>query len=161
MDLSFLLTNSIPLTIGAGLFSLAYGLFLTSRVLKKPRGDKKMNDIADAITEGATAYMWRQYKVVALIGFIIFLILLFVFNLLAAVGFAIGAIASALAGIIGMNVAIRANIRTSEAAKSGLSQAFSLAFSGGAVTGLMVAGLALLSVSGFYYFLTLADPRKI
>ena len=111
-----------------------------------------MNDIADAISIGATAYMKRQYMVIAVIGVIIFAVLYFVFNSLTAVGFAVGAIASSVTGIIGMSVAVRSNIRTAQAAKKGLKEAFSLAFNGGAVTGLMVAGLALLSVAGFYMF---------
>lgn len=149
MDLSFLLHNASLLIIGASILSIVYGLYLTSRVLSHPRGDEKMNAIADAITEGAVAYMKRQYMVVALIGIAIFAVLYFAFDLLAALGFAIGALASATAGVIGMSVAVRANIRTAQAAKSGLSKAFSLAFSGGAVTGLMVAGLALLSLGVF------------
>jgi len=111
-----------------------------------------MNDIADAISEGASAYMKRQYLVVAVIGILIFALLYFAFNSLTAIGFAVGAIASTIAGVIGMSVAVRSNIRTAQAAKKGLKEAFSLAFNGGAVTGLMVAGLALLSVAGFYMF---------
>lgn len=153
MDLSLLLKNAVPVAIGTSILSIAYGLLLTSKVLAKPRGDKKMNDISDAIQEGAEAYMMRQYKVVAGIGAVILAILYFVFNQNTALGFAIGAILSALAGIIGMNVAVRSNIRTAQAAKSGISEAFSIAFNGGAVTGFMVAGLALLAVSGTYYLL--------
>lgn len=154
MDLSFLLSNALPIAIGAGCLSILYGLFLTFQVLKNPRGDQKMNDIADAINEGAQAYMKRQYTVVAIIGFLIFVLLYFVFNAVTAAGFATGAIFSTVAGVIGMNVAVRSNIRTAQAAKKGLKDAFELAFKGGAVTGLMVAGLALISVSGFYYFLS-------
>src|SRR3989344_4826885 len=154
MDLSFLLHNASTLIIGASILSIAYGLYLTSRVLSHPRGDEKMNAIADAITEGAAAYMKRQYMVVALIGAVIFVILYFAFCLLSALGFAIGAIASAVAGVIGMSVAVRANIRTAQAAKGGLTKAFALAFSGGAVTGLMVAGLALLSLAVFIMICT-------
>lgn len=151
MNLSFILTKPVAFAIGAGLISILYGLFLTYKVLSNPRGDKKMNDIADAIAEGATAYLATQYKTVAIIGAIIFAIMFFALGPISAVGFAIGAIFSATAGIVGMNVAVRSNIRTSQAARKGLAQAFSLAFQGGAVTGLMVAGLALLAVSGFYY----------
>ncbi|MDP3888521.1 MAG: sodium-translocating pyrophosphatase [bacterium] len=154
MNLSFITINALPLAIAASFLSIGYGLLLTFKVLAKPRGNEKMNEISDAIMEGATAYMKRQYKVVAMIGALIFLILLFAFNWTTALGFAVGAIFSSVAGICGMNVAVRANIRCAQAAKSGLSEAFSLAFSGGAVTGLMVAGLALLAVSSFYLFLT-------
>lgn len=153
MDLSFLLQNQLLITVAAGILSIVYALFLSFKVLQNPRGDKKMNDIADAISEGASAYMKRQYGVVAAIGAAIFAILYFVFNPITAAGFAIGAIFSTIAGVVGMSIAVRSNIRTAQAAKKGLSAAFSLAFKGGAVTGLMVAGLALLSVSGFYWIL--------
>lgn len=113
-----------------------------------------MNQISDAISEGANAYMKRQYTVISFIGLIIFLILFFVFGKFTAIGFAIGAVFSAIAGIIGMSIAVKSNIRTAQAAKSGLEKAFSLAFAGGSVTGFMVAGLALLAVSGFYLLLT-------
>ena len=154
MDLSFVINNALTISVVAGLLSVIYSVFLTQNVLSSPKGDKKMNDIADAIKEGATAYMKRQYKVVAIIGAVIFVLLYLTFGTLSAIGFAIGAIFSAIAGIVGMSIAVRSNVRTAEAAKSGLSSAFSLAFKGGAITGLMVAGLALLSVSGFYYLIT-------
>ncbi len=118
-----------------------------------PRGDDKMNSISDAISEGASAYLSRQYKVVALIGVIVLGLIFYVFGIWSAVGFAIGSSFSALAGFIGMNVAVKSNVRTAQAAKKGLKEAFNLAFSGGTVTGLLVAGLALLSVSGFYLIL--------
>lgn len=153
MNLSFILDHKLIISLVSGILSILYGFFLTYRVLSKPRGDKKMNAISDAIAEGAVAYMKRQYSVIALIGIAIFAILFFAFGFITAVGFAVGALFSAIAGIIGMNVAIRSNIRTAQAAKRGLSDAFSLAFQGGAVTGLTVAGLALVSVSGFYWFL--------
>jgi K(+)-stimulated pyrophosphate-energized sodium pump len=153
MDLSFILAHKLVVSFGAGILSILYALFLSYRVLSNPRGDKKMNDISDAIEEGAIAYMKRQYAVVALIGVIIAAILYFVFGAITAAGFAIGAIFSTIAGVVGMSIAVRSNIRTAQAAKKGLSQAFNLAFQGGAVTGLMVAGLALLSISGFYWAL--------
>jgi len=120
-----------------------------------------MNKISDAIEEGAIAYMKRQYTVVAIIGVVIFAVLLYFFNFLTAAGFAIGAIFSSAAGIIGMHIAVRSNIRTAQAAKKDLSSAFSLAFQGGAVTGLMVAGLALLSVSIFYSVVERFSPNSL
>ncbi len=153
MDLSNILQHKLILSLGAGLLSILYGLFLSYRVLKNPRGDKKMNDISDAIAEGASAYMKRQYTVVAGIGAVIAVILYFAFNPITALGFVVGAVFSTIAGVIGMSIAVRSNIRTAQAAKKGLSQAFDLAFKGGAVTGLMVAGLALLAVAGFYWIL--------
>jgi K(+)-stimulated pyrophosphate-energized sodium pump len=150
MNLSFILDHKLIFSISASLLSIVYALILTYVVLKNPKGDKKMNDISDAIAEGAAAYLKKQYMVVGIIGIIIAAILYFAFNPITAAGFAVGAIFSAIAGIIGMNVAVRSNIRTAQAAKKGLAAAFSLAFRGGAVTGLMVAGFALLAVSGFY-----------
>ncbi|MFA6532537.1 MAG: sodium-translocating pyrophosphatase [Patescibacteria group bacterium] len=146
--------NSTQPAIIAGIFSIIYGIFLTSKILKNPKGDDKMNAISDAINEGANAYMKRQYTVVSVIGLIIFAILYFVFGKFTAIGFLIGSVFSAIAGIVGMSIAVKSNIRTAQAAKSGLGKAFSLAFAGGSVTGFMVAGLALLSVSGFYLLLT-------
>jgi K(+)-stimulated pyrophosphate-energized sodium pump len=153
MDLSIILNNILPISIGAGLLSIAYGIYLSTQVLAHPKGNDKMNAIADAIAEGAGAYMKRQYTVVTIIGILIFLLLWITFDFITAAGFAVGAIFSAVAGIIGMNIAVKSNIRTAQAAKIDLASAFSLAFSGGSVTGLMVAGLSLLSVAGFYFIL--------
>lgn len=153
MDLSFIFQHKLILSLGAGILSILYALFLSYRVLSHEKGDKKMNDISDAIAEGATAYMKRQYSVVAAIGVIIFLILFFVFGLITALGFAVGAIFSTIAGVVGMSIAVRSNIRTAQAAKKGLPSAFNLAFQGGTVTGLLVAGLALISIAGFYWVL--------
>jgi K(+)-stimulated pyrophosphate-energized sodium pump len=150
MNLFFFLDHAIRNVIIVGLISLIYSAFLIFNVLSKPRGDKKMNEISDAIVEGATAYMKRQYTVVTIIGVVVFFILYFAFNFITALGFLIGALFSAISGVIGMSIAVRANIRTAQAAKTGLAAAFALAFKGGAVTGLLVASLALLSISGFY-----------
>lgn len=153
MNLSFLFDHAIRNVIIVGVISLVYSVFLIFNVLAKPRGDKKMNEISDAIVEGASAYMKTQYTVVTTIGIAIFLILYFAFGFITAIGFLVGALFSAISGIIGMSIAVRANIRTAQAAREGLSAAFSLAFKGGAVTGLLVASLALLSISGFYLLL--------
>ena len=120
-----------------------------------------MNEISDAIEEGAVAYMKRQYTVVAAIGLLIFAGMYYVFDVWTAIGFATGAIFSSVAGIIGMSIAVRTNIRTAQAARRGLSAAFSLAFNGGSVTGLMVAGLALLSVAGLYFAINIVDPGNL
>ena len=139
------------LSITAGLLAIVYGGILTYLVLAKNAGNSKMQEIAKAIQVGASAYLKRQYSIVAVVGVVISLLIYFILNQPAtAVGFSIGAIASALAGFIGMNVAVRANVRTAQAAKEGLATAMDVAFKGGAVTGMMVVGLALLSVSGFY-----------
>ena len=140
--------------LSSSFVAIIFGAILAFSVLKQPAGDKKMQEIAKAIQTGASSYLKRQFLVIAIVGVIIFLILWWKLNGITAFGFAIGALASALAGFIGMNVAVRANVRTAQAAKSGLAPALNIAFKGGAVTGLMVVGLALLSVSGFYFLLT-------
>lgn len=139
--------------IGAAV-SIAYGAILAWRVIQNPRGNAQMNEVSDAVEQGANAFLKRQYTVIAVIGVIIAAILFFVFGTVTALGFTIGAILSGLAGVIGMAIAVRSNIRVAQAATRGLSHAFSLAFNGGAVTGFMVAGLALFAITGFYYFLS-------
>ncbi len=162
--MQFITDNALAASLVSALLSIGYGLYLAYDVLSKPKGDEKMNQIADAIAEGASAYLVRQYKVVAVIGAVIFAVLYFFMGVYTALGFAVGAVFSAIAGIVGMSVAVKSNIRTAQAAKKGLEHAFSLAFSGGSVTGLMVAGLALLSLSGFYYILQVtgnAEPMNL
>ena len=116
--------NSTQPAIIAGIFSIIYGIFLTKKILKHPRGNDKMNQISDAISEGANAYMKRQYMVVSIIGLIFFVILYFIFGKFTAIGFAIGAIFSAIAGVVGMSIAVKSNIRTAQAAKDGLGNYF-------------------------------------
>jgi len=136
--------------IGAALLSVAFALYLGWKVNKYSEGEGKMVEISNAIKDGAKAYMNRQYKTVAYVAVIIFVILYFTLGLSIGIGFLIGAAASAAAGYIGMNIAVRANVRTAEAAKNGLSRALDVAFKGGAVTGLLVVGLGLLVVTGFF-----------
>ncbi len=137
---------------GAGLAAVLYGLVLTAWILKLPAGDEKMREIAAAIQEGASAYLLRQYSVVSVVALVLSALIYQFLGLYSAVGFLIGAVCSALAGLIGMSVAVRANVRCAEAAKSTLGKAFDVAYKGGAVTGYLVAGLALLSVYGFYSY---------
>src|SRR3989344_2125758 len=136
----------------AGIAAIIFGFVLTNLVLKKPAGNDKMREIAAAIQEGAQAYLSRQYKTVALVAIILAIIIWYFLGFNTAIGFVVGAVASAAAGFIGMVVAVRANVSTAVAAKTGLAAAFHLAFRGGAVTGLFVVGLGLLSVTLFYYF---------
>ncbi|MDO8513827.1 MAG: sodium-translocating pyrophosphatase [bacterium] len=142
----------VRLAVGASIITILYGVYLIRWVLSQDAGNKKMQEIALAIQQGASAYLNRQYRVVAMVALVLFLVIGFVKQLgwTTAWGFAVGAILSAAAGYIGMNVAVRANVRTAEKARQGLGQALTLAFRGGAVTGLLVAGLALLGVTVFY-----------
>ena len=145
--------HAVLIALICGAITVIYGLILTRWVLSKPDGDDKMREIASAIQEGASAYLSRQYRTVGIVAVIIALILLFVPDLggwKVAVGFLIGAILSAAAGFIGMNVAVRANVRTAEAAKKGLGPALDVAFKGGTVTGILVVGLGLIGVAGYY-----------
>ncbi len=137
-------------SIAASVLALIYGAVLIRWILKLPSGDGKMKGIAIAIQEGAGAYMRRQYRVVTGIGIIVALILGFALDWTTAAGFVIGALFSGLAGYIGMSVSVRANVRTTEAAKKGLQEALTVAFRGGSVTGLFVVGLGLLAVAGYY-----------
>lgn len=142
--------NFINISLIAGLVAIAYGIFQTIRILRMPTGTPNMVAISDAIKEGAQAYLARQYKVISLIAVVIFAILYFWQGVLPAFSFLIGAVLSASAGFVGMNVAVRANVRVATAAKKGLREALIAAFAGGSVTGLMVAGLALIAVAGTY-----------
>lgn len=154
MDYSIISTYALPFSILAALISIIYGLFLSRWVLSKPTGDENMLKIASAISDGASAYLKRQYKAVAVLAVIIFIVLFKFLGAPTAFGFALGATASAAAGFIGMSVAVKANVRTAEAAKKGLAEALTLAFNGGAVTGLLVVGLGLFSTAGFFVLLT-------
>lgn len=137
--------------ISAGIIGLVYGGVLIASVLKKSEGSKEQKEISDAIREGATAYLKRQYKTIIIIAAVLSVGIYFGLGLKTAIGFLVGGFLSALAGYIGMNVSVRANVRVAEAAKEGLKPAFNLAFKGGAITGFFVCSLALLSVSGFYF----------
>ncbi len=157
----FLSDNTVWLAVVLGLVAVAYGIGLTVYLLKQPAGDEKMQSIAAAIQEGAQAYLKRQYTIIAGVAVVLFLLIGLLGQTVdssllgwkAAIGFLIGAVASAAAGFIGMNVSVRTNVRTAEAAKKGLSAALGVAFKGGAVTGLLVVGLGLLSVSGYFLIL--------
>ena len=138
------------LPIAASILAIVFAVFLTLNVLKKDEGTPKMIEISNAIKEGAMAYLKRQYTVIAVFAIILTAVLWFAINPYTAIGFALGAICSALAGFIGMNVSVRSNLRTAAAAKKGLSEAMNVAVRGGAVTGFVVVGLALLGVSLLY-----------
>ena len=140
-------------TILAGLLSIIYAYLISKQVLSANPGNKKMQEVANAIQIGAKAYLNRQYKTIAIVGVVVLVIISFLFSILVGLGYLIGATLSGLAGYVGMLVSVQANVRTAEASRKGLAKGLSIAFKSGAVTGLLVAGLALLSISVYYYFL--------
>ncbi|MBW9257947.1 MAG: sodium-translocating pyrophosphatase [Candidatus Thiodiazotropha sp. (ex. Lucinisca nassula)] len=135
--------------------ALAYGFISVKWILAQPEGDEKMREIAGAVQEGAQAYLNRQYTAIGFVGIVVLVVIYFGLDSATAIGFAIGAIFSGLAGYIGMNISVRANLRTAEAAHNGINAALQVAFRGGAITGLLVVGLALLGVAGYYYILNM------
>jgi K(+)-stimulated pyrophosphate-energized sodium pump len=154
--MSWFMHHAVLFALLCALAAIGYGLYLTAWILRQPAGTERMQEIARAVQEGATAYLRRQYRTIAIVAIVPFL-LLGIYNKLGwgtAVGFLIGATFSAAAGFIGMNVAVRSNVRTAEAARHGLPQALNVAFRAGSVTGLLVVGLGLLGVAGYYWALT-------
>ena len=146
--------NIIHIILACGLFALAYGIYLILDVVKKETGTPKMQEIALAIQEGASAYLNRQYSTIGFVGIILFVILGIKLGWYVAFGFAIGAILSGAAGYIGMSVSVRGNVRTTHAARSGLKPALDVAFKSGAITGLLVVSLGIIGVTGYFSFLS-------
>jgi len=141
------------LAISAGALAVIYGAISARWIVKQPAGNERMQEIAQAIQEGANAYMNRQYYTIGVVGIVLFALLAYFIDLPTGIGFAIGAIFSGLAGYIGMFVSVRANVRTAEAARIGVNPALNIAFRGGAITGLLVVGLGLIGVAGYYLIL--------
>jgi K(+)-stimulated pyrophosphate-energized sodium pump len=145
MDLS--VETILIYTILAGILSIVYGYFTGKHILSASPGNSKMQEIASAIQVGAKAYLNRQYKTIAIVGVVVLIIISYTFSILVGLGYLIGAVLSGTAGYVGMLVSVQANVRTAEASRKGLAQGLSIAFKSGAVTGMLVAGLALLSIT--------------
>jgi len=152
------MTSGLVFALLCAVGAIAYGVYSIRWLLAKPEGSEEMRSISLAIQEGASAYLNRQYMAISIVGVILFGVIFVLLNSTTAVGFAIGAIFSGLAGYIGMHISVRANSRTTEAAKTGLNAALAVAFRGGAITGLLVVGLGLLAVAGFYGWLLSMTP---
>ena len=144
------MSSELIFALACGLGALVYGIVSVKWILAKPTGNERMQEIAAAVQEGAMAYLNRQYMTISLAGVVLFVVVGLFIGWTTAVGFAIGALFSGLAGYIGMNISVRSNVRTAEAANDGINAAMQIAFRGGAITGMLVVGLGLIGVAGFY-----------
>ena len=141
------------IAIACGALAVLYGIFTSGQVLKSPAGSQRMIEVSNAIQEGAKAYLGRQYTTIGMVGLVVAALVFFFLGAVPAIGFALGALLSGAAGYIGMNISVRANVRTAEAARASLQKGLTVAFRAGAITGMLVAGLALLAISVFFYVL--------
>src|SRR5579863_5170269 len=147
------ITSWYWLVVASGLIAVLYGIVTARLVLASDPGTDRMKEISAAVQEGAQAYLSRQYRTIAMVGVVIFIVLFLALGWHSAVGYLIGSVLSGATGFIGMNISVRANVRTAQAARSGLAAGLALAFRAGAVTGMLVVGLGLLGVSLYYFFL--------